>query len=233
MKPLKPFFSFFGSKWRSVNKYPAPKYNTIIEPFAGSAGYSLHNYNKNVILFDKDPIIAGLWEYLIFVKPEEIMSLPNEITHLDEMNLTQEQKFLIGFWCNKGGNMPRKSPSAWMRSKEHKSSFWGESIKQRIASQVEHIRHWQIYNSSYESAPNIQATWFIDPPYKKAGKEYRCKFTDYENLAKYCMSRKGQVIACENAGEDWLPFRELGNIRAGNYNGGKPTSAEVIWTNDV
>jgi site-specific DNA-adenine methylase len=233
MKPLRPFFSFFGSKWRSINKYPQPKHDTIIEPFAGSAAYSLRNHNKNIILFDKDPIIAGLWEYLIFVKQEEILSLPNEITHLDDMNhLTQEQKWLIGFWLNKGIHTPCKSPSAWMRSKEHKSCFWGEGIKQRIANQVEHIRHWQIYNTSYENAPNIEATWFIDPPYKRAGKKYRCKFNDYENLAKYCMERKGQVIVCENAGEDWLPFKELGNIRAGNYNGKKPFSAEVIWTND-
>lgn len=41
MNKLKPFFTYFGGKYRIAPRYPKPQYNTIIEPFAGSAGYSL------------------------------------------------------------------------------------------------------------------------------------------------------------------------------------------------
>ena len=34
------FFSFFGSKVALAKNYPQPKYDAIVEPFAGSAGYS-------------------------------------------------------------------------------------------------------------------------------------------------------------------------------------------------
>jgi hypothetical protein len=32
---LRPFFSFYGGKWRIARHYPTPKYDIIIEPFAG------------------------------------------------------------------------------------------------------------------------------------------------------------------------------------------------------
>ena len=44
-------FHYLGRKSdRFAKIYPEPKYNTIIEPFAGSAGYALHHYSKKVIL---------------------------------------------------------------------------------------------------------------------------------------------------------------------------------------
>jgi len=55
---------------------PKPKYDTIIEPFAGSAAYSMNYYSKNVILIEKDEKIASLWGYLISVEPSEILGLP-------------------------------------------------------------------------------------------------------------------------------------------------------------
>jgi site-specific DNA-adenine methylase len=32
-------FSYYGSKSKIIDHYPAPKFNKIIEPFAGSARY--------------------------------------------------------------------------------------------------------------------------------------------------------------------------------------------------
>ena len=72
---MRPFFSFFGSKWRVANYYPAPKHTIIIEPFAGSAGYSLRYPNHQVRLYDADPIICGVWDYLIHVSPEKVPCL--------------------------------------------------------------------------------------------------------------------------------------------------------------
>ena len=35
---LRPFFGYYGGKWRdAVKHYPEPAFETIIEPFAGSA----------------------------------------------------------------------------------------------------------------------------------------------------------------------------------------------------
>lgn len=68
---LHPFWTYFGGKYRLGIKYPPPTYNTIIEPFAGAAGYALNYSERNVILCDLNPIIAGIWKYLITAKSEE------------------------------------------------------------------------------------------------------------------------------------------------------------------
>jgi hypothetical protein len=96
------YFSFFGSKYRVALNYPKPIHPTIIERFAGSAGYSLRYPECQVRLHDADPVICGLWDYLIHVSPEEIRRLPLVFSHIDELDLCQEAKWLIGFWLNKG-----------------------------------------------------------------------------------------------------------------------------------
>ena len=63
---MRPFFGFYGGKWRDAPKYyPVPEYDTIVEPFAGSAGYSVRYGDRNVVLGEKDDIIFGVWDYLI------------------------------------------------------------------------------------------------------------------------------------------------------------------------
>lgn len=75
-KPLRPFFHFWGSKWSLARHYPAPEHDTVIEPFAGGAGYALRHYQRNVVLVERDPEIAALWRWLIRVKPSEIKRHP-------------------------------------------------------------------------------------------------------------------------------------------------------------
>jgi 16S rRNA G966 N2-methylase RsmD len=96
----------------------------------------------------------------------------------------------------------------------HKS--WSEAQKNIIASQVNYIRHWRISHTSYENIPNENATWFIDPPYQKAGKTYKesSKNIDFNHLSEWCKERQGEVIVCENLGADWLPFKEFQNLRS-------------------
>lgn len=158
--------------------------------------------------------------------------------------LVEEARWLIGFWFNKGTTQPSKQPGFWMRratgpeAERFKTggsgptNWWGEAIRERIARQVEAIRHWQIHEYSYENAPDVPATWFVDPPYAgRAGRYYREKFTDYARLAEWSKSRQGQVIVCEQEGADWLPFRPFRNIKALDGKHGRKHSAEVIWTN--
>jgi hypothetical protein len=232
---MRPFFSFFGSKYRVAPHYPTPKHSTIVEPFAGSCGYALRYPEHQVRLYDVDPTICGVWDYLIHVTPKEIRRLPLVFSHIDELDLCPEAKALIGFWLNKGTVQPSKSPSRWMRDYQARQpgcTYWSAAVVERIASQIESIRHWAISQTSYEAITDQAATWFIDPPYEIAGKAYRFHDIDYANLGEWCRSRCGQVIVCENAGAEWLSFRPFRTIKGLEGSRGGKRSEEVIWTND-
>lgn len=154
---------------KKFDRYPAPTHSTIIEPFAGGAGYSAKYSDRAVTLVERNPKIAAIWKYLLGqgARPEKVY--PWLAANLDA----------------------DKAP----------------------------ISHWQLTEGDYTAAPDIEATWFIDPPYNcPAGRFYQVGALDYAALATWCQSRQGQVIVCEQAGATWLPFQPL----YGN---------EVIWTN--
>lgn len=230
---LRPFFSFYGSKWRAAPLYPQPIYDTIIEPFAGSAGYSLLYPDSQVKLVDIDPTICGVWDYLIHVSPNEIRKIPIDFECIDDLNVPPEARSLVGFWLNKGSVSPCRHPSAWMREDKYANQFWGIRIRERIADQVDRIRHWTISNSSYSDIDSTPvATYFIDPPYSSpAGLHYKFNAIDYDNLANYARALPGQVIVCEQDGATWLPFQKFASIQSMASRNGKKRSEEVIWYN--
>lgn len=102
-----------------------------------------------------------------------------------------------------------------------------DPVRERIASQVERISHWIVKAGPYTTAPNLRATWFVDPPYHGT-RHYPCNASaiDFPALAEWCRSRRGQVMVCEADGATWLPFRHLAHVRAK-----RGTAAEAIWTN--
>lgn len=230
---LRPFFSFYGSKWRMAHRYPRPRHPVIVEPFAGSAGYAGRWHTHQVTLVDADPVIAGLWAFLIHVTPAELRALPEHVEAVDDVKACTEARHLIGFWLARGTEYPRKSPSAWMRQGRERgvwlSSFWCADVRDRIAAQVEHIRHWRILHADYTSAPDVTATWFVDPPYVAKGRPYRAKLQDHAALGLWCRQRSGQVIACEQHGADWLPFTTID----ARMPGARGPSHEVVWTGDT
>ena len=57
-------FSYYGSKSKIVHLYPTPKFDKIIEPFAGSARYSLRFWQKDILLVDKSELVIEVWHYL-------------------------------------------------------------------------------------------------------------------------------------------------------------------------
>jgi site-specific DNA-adenine methylase len=222
---LKPLFPFYGSKWRDAKRYAAPD-GLVIEPFAGSAGYSVYWGVRRAKLFDVDPIIVGLWQYLIRVTEEEIMSLPDlEVGQsVDAFNLPQEARWLIGFWLNRGSAQPKKTKTAFSDRTERAQLVWSLRARQRIASQLHGIREWTIEQRSFESVPNESATWFIDPPYVDKGRYYRFRDVDYVTLARWSCERLGQVFVCEQVGATWLPFEPLAIVKST-----KGTSAEAVY----
>lgn len=228
---LRPFFGYYGGKWRDALKhYPEPTYEKIVEPFAGSAGYSVRYYDRHITLCERDPIIAAVWRYLIKAPASEILKIPDVPLDgsVDDLRTTEEARWLVGFWLNRGTASPRKRPSPWMRNKVRPGSFWGERVRNTIASQVDAIRHWKVIEGGYENAPEVSATWFIDPPYQHAGVHYRfgSEQLDYEALGTWCRSRPGQVIVCENEGANWLPFRALADVKTTRAD---RRSKEAIW----
>lgn len=227
MNQLRPFWQYYGGKWRSAPRYPAPQHDTIIEPFAGAAGYATRHHDRRVVLIEADPAIAGLWRWLISATPEDVLALPLAVpTTVRDLGLPPGPSALIGFWLNTGASAPRQSPSAWMR-RSNRTLFWGAKVRERIASQVDAIKHWTVIEGDYTAAPDIEATWFVDPPYHKGGKHYRRSQVDYRALGSWCQARRGQAIVCEEQGADWLPFRPHIIAQA---NGGR-MCREVIWTN--
>lgn len=233
---LRPFFSFYGAKWRLASRYPQPKHDTIVEPFAGSAGYSVRHHTRKVILCDIDPVICAVWDYLIRVTPIEVLALPDVEAGcvIDDLKIPQEAKWLIGLCTGFASKRPRKTvhtPSE-RRPGQGKTLLW-PAFKRRIAQQVDAIRHWEIHNVHYADAPAPkQATWFIDPPYQVPGTYYRfgSRHIDYEDLGDWCRTRRGQVIVCEYEGASWLPFQPFHTALSSRV-GHK--YKEVVWISDT
>jgi hypothetical protein len=203
-------FSYFGSKYRLSKHYPSPLPGfPVVEPFAGSAAYSLYHNVPRAILYDVNPTICGVWDYLIHVSGAEIRTLPDRVSNVDDIAAPPEARDLIGFWLGKARGTPARRNGGW--GERHYSDtiahVWGPGAKARIASQVDKIRDWRIVNADYRACPQIKATWFLDPPYVvEARRTYRFKDVDYTELAAFVRARGGLVISCDSVEADYLPF---------------------------
>lgn len=233
---LRPFWRYYGGKFRLAPHYPKPMHATIVEPFAGAAGYSLRYYDRQIVLVEKNPVIAELWRFLIGTTPEEVRRIPY-VEHVNELPgwVPAGARSLVGFAMNGATTRPCKQLSAGRKKLasgfygyKRKYEGWSDAHKECVALQIPLIRHWKIIESNYAEAPNIKATWFVDPPYQVAGKYYPSKVDDYQSLANWCMSLRGQAIVCENEGATWLPFMPFKATKSGNKTKGTP-NREAIW----
>lgn len=208
-------FSYYGSKSKIVQYYPSPTCDKIIEPFAGSARYSLRYSEKDVLLVDKYQVIVDVWHYLQRASEKDILGLPSQ----PEKCLSKEENYLIGYCISRGSASPKIKPQ--------KYNSW-ESDKQKISSNLYKIKHWKIILGSYEDLENENATWFIDPPYQFGGHEYRCsnKQIDFNSLSNWCRTRQGQVIVCENTKATWMDFKPVIQMQGSMFK-----TTEAIWTN--
>ena len=222
-------WSYYGSKGKIVKEYPFPTESKIVEPFAGSARYSLLHWEKEVILVDKYNVITDLWGWLQKCVPSDILSLPslNGGDNLDDIkSLSLNEKRLLGFLINQGSSTPKKTVS-----KIFGNGKMGELIerdKKRIASNLHKIRHWTIIHGDYLCLSDIKATWFIDPPYQHGGQWYKSSVNnqhiDFQSLSEWSRNRQGQVVVCENSKADWMNFKFLSDMSGAKYK-----TKEVIW----
>lgn len=197
-------FYYYGRKKQIAKYYPLPNYNIIVEPFAGSAAYSLYgnHWNRDVILIEKDEKVANIWQWLIHeATPEKIKSLPD----LKVGEKSSEFLHIIHAVTKMAFRYKTITVTSVL------ARNW-EISKRYMAENLFKIKHWKIICGDYSEAPDIEATWFIDPPYKQdSGKGYRYSsdLINYHKLAEWTNFRQGEVIFCEGTYGDYLPFKPL------------------------
>lgn len=219
-------WSYYGSKSKIVNYYPAPKYSKIIEPFAGSAKYSLKYFDREVLLVDKYEPVIKLWKWLQQCSIGDIIKLP-QLKKGDDIRkikgLCEEERILLGYGAQAGvaifGNTVTEAGTRNMKT-----------MFRNITNNLDKIRHWQIELGDYNDIVNQEATWFIDPPYQFGGHKYKHsnKKINFEQLAEWCKNRNGQTIVCENMKATWMDFKPMKRIQGLAQTG----TIEGVWINE-
>ena len=211
-----PLFKWFGSKWLSSKLLPKPKYESIIEPFGGSASYSLRYNHHDVSLYESDEHIYELWKWLITEATEALIrAIPIGIpegTDVRGLGLEKGQALLLKNWqrTNNIGNCWTISP--W----GNKPGQWTANTRARISEEFAVTKHWKLSGrNGLVAFNNSEATWFIDPPYQY-NYRYKSPKLDYVYLGEKVKKLRGQIVACEaicpktGTIPDYLPFQYFG-----------------------
>jgi site-specific DNA-adenine methylase len=230
-------FYFYGGKRRLARFYPAPQYKVIVEPFAGSAAYSVRHVQlvdgaravERVVLVEKDPRVCEVWRRLLDMDPDDLANYPIP----DAGDRTSD--FLL---------MTSACSNRIARTEEMTVTNRMPTVLRRMFRQIARVLpdvkgRIEIVEGDYTEAPDLEATWFIDPPYHVMGRPQsrgmgyaegcNSHALDYTELAAWCRQRRGQKIVCEQKGATWLPFEHLRWARDSIGN----KSAEVVWLGDA
>jgi hypothetical protein len=184
----------------------------VIEPFAGSMGYTLYHRPKAALGIERDSRVVALWQRLVV-----------QLGPLVEPRLGERTDDLLVKLCAYSN---ASLVVADMLVTERMLREFKLAVK-RLERDRPYAATLAYQWGSYADAPDVEATWFIDPPYQKpSGRRYVSLLPDYAELAGWVRSRRGQVIVCEQAGADWMPFRPLCDVQSLN----NKVSREVVWT---
>lgn len=208
-------FYYFGRKGRLAKLYPTPAYGLIIEPFAGSMAYTLHHRPERAIGIDIDEQVLAVWDHVCGLTLEELVAYPEPS---------------IGDRVSDRWSMMAAGSHGTTKAESY---LWTERMQRDLRKQkrlaLKHLAYAKqqidYRHGDYRDAPDVEATWFIDPPYQHVHRGYERDGIDFAELADWCHSRRGQVIVCEQAGATWLPFEPVREIR-GTTN---KMTTEVAW----
>lgn len=228
-------FYYYGAKNQLARYYQKPDYDTIIEPFAGSAAYSMYhlqnNDNLSCILIEKDIRVYKLWEFLLDASVKDIEDYPVP-------NIGQKTNDFLIMTCAASNSISKCNNLTYT----DRLARVFEIQKKRLLKFIDIKDRVSVCNTDYANIDNMEATWFIDPPYQvnslsnpntifSNGNGYSkgcdADSLDFNELSKFCISRSGQTIVCEKEGADWMEFEFLRKSKTSlnkNYN-------EVVWYN--
>lgn len=236
-------FGYFGAKHGLARFYPPPEFDTVVEPFAGAAGYSCYWASqgkvKHAILVDRNEHVVALWHRLQKMTEKQLMRIecpPKGDRTTEPLIAAASGKQGMAVLAGKSRQVTDRMLHSWPR------------LQARIARALPYIRTWDVQLEDYMSCKNVAATWFVDPPYIQrlgsgnfitaGGHSYTTGGTggfdsafngSYIDLARWSRSRRGQVIVCEQLPADWLPFGAFRNQRNGVGAGTQSTRTEAIW----
>ncbi|WP_228060438.1 MULTISPECIES: hypothetical protein [unclassified Coleofasciculus] len=140
-------FYYYGRKKQIAKYYPSPNFDTLIEPFAGSAAYSLYgeNWKKEVILIERDERVSEIWQWLI----EE--ATPSKISSLPDLEIGEKSSEFL--------HIIHAATKMAFHYKTIKvtpvlARNW-EISKRYMAQNLFKVKHWRIINADYLLAPTV------------------------------------------------------------------------------
>lgn len=228
--------SYYGSKSKLAHLYPPPQHGLIVEPFAGAGCYSwLHRAGREVWLNDLDARTYSIWKFLTSEEACDIVEniVPDTVEPGQKVSdLIPEELPGLREICRAEANQGTQGAKG-VHDQITKMGAKCWKVKRKLREVIPEVKNWKITNIDYKDLMNVDATWFVDPPYSNAaGSRYRTNDVDYEQLGWWCLNRRGLTIVCENEGASWLPFQPLDHPRVSirsRYQ--KANAREVMWTN--
>lgn len=232
-------FSFYGGKSKLAHLYPAPIYSHVVEPFAGSAAYSwLHRRmpdgrRREVWLNDLDPRTYSIWKFLTSDDAYAIVEayVPQSVEPGMKVSeiIPPEYPGLVELCRAEANQGTQGAKGVHDQITTMGAKCW--KVRRKLLEVIPEVRGWQITNLSYRDLHNVEATWFVDPPYNNpAGRRYRTADIDYEHLGWWVLNRRGLVLVCENDGAGWGDFKPLDHPRVSirsRYQ--KANAREALW----
>ena len=225
-------FAYYGAKHGLAARYPRPRHRVIVEPFAGSAAYSVHHAANidHVILIDADARLIDLWHEIQCMTVADVDLIFQQV---------QGERFTHPLLAGMAGGTQMDATLAG-KSRAVTPRMRDKCIgaRNRIVRALPYVKTWEISHGTYTDAPDIDATWFIDPPYESiistAGNDYRHgqASIDFDQLGQWCRSRSGFVMVCEQSPAEWLPFHPFA-VQMNGAGEGQTARQEVIWRSDM